>query len=160
IMPFHPKPLDLDRLFDDCLFLLAHRLRANNIKIVKKYASDLPSVRVDRSQMEQVFINLLNNAIDSIHRNGEIKIEMDPKNREKISGVEIKIADNGEGIAEELLPKIFNPFFTTKKPSKGTGLGLSISKAIIQRHGGKISAASKIGKGTIFNIFLPLNHEA
>jgi signal transduction histidine kinase len=160
IMPFQPKPLDLQGLFDDCLFLLGHRLRANNIKIIKNYASDLPPLRVDRSQMEQVFINLLNNAIDSIHGSGEIKIEMEKKNREKISGVEIKIADSGVGIADDLLPKIFNPFFTTKKSSKGTGLGLSISKAIIQRHGGKISADSKIGKGTIFNIFLPLNYEA
>ncbi len=160
IMPFQPKPLDLSKLFDDCLFLLAHRLKANNIKIIKKYASDLPPLRVDQSQMEQVFINLLNNAIDSIRGSGEINIEMDKHTREKISGVEIKIADNGVGIAEDLLPKIFNPFFTTKKSSKGTGLGLSISKAIIQRHGGKISAASKIGKGTIFNIFLPLNYEA
>jgi len=111
----------------------------------------------DRSQIEQVFINLLNNAIDAINRNGEIIIEMHQVKNKKEAGIEIKVADNGEGIAEGSLQKIFNPFFSTKNPSKGTGLGLSISKAIIQRHGGKINVTSHVGEGTTFSIFLQLN---
>ena len=96
----------------------------------------------------------MNNAIDAINRDGKIIVEMQQVNGQNEAGVEIKITDNGEGISEESLSKIFNPFFSTKNPSKGTGLGLSISKAIIQRHGGKINVTSEPGKGTTFSIFL------
>lgn len=154
IMPFQPKPIDLTKLFDECLYLLGHRFRANNITVRKRYSPDLPQPPVDRSQIEQVFINLLNNAIDAINRNGEIIVEMDQIKIENGAGVEIKVIDNGEGIPEDSLPKIFNPFFSTKDPSKGTGLGLSISKAIIQRHGGKINVTCEPGKGTTFSILL------
>ena len=160
IMPFQPKPVDLAKLFDECLYLLGHRLRAHNIAIVKKYSPGLPQPMADRSQIEQVFINLLNNAIDAINRDGKIIVEMQQVNGQNEAGVEIKVTDNGEGIPEESLPKIFNPFFSTKNPSKGTGLGLSISKAIIQRHGGKINVTSKAGKCTTLSIFLQLNSKA
>jgi len=73
--------------------------------------------------------------------------------------MEIKVTDDGEGIAKESLSEIFNPFFTTKKPSRGTGLGLSISKAIIQRHDGKIGVTSKVGTGSTFSIILPLTNK-
>jgi signal transduction histidine kinase len=154
IMPFLPKPLDLTPLFDECLYLVGHRLRAYNITIEKIYSNDLQKPVADRSQIEQVFINLLNNAIDAIGRNGKITVAIKQISEEK---VEIKVADNGEGISEESLSQIFNPFFTTKQPSRGTGLGLSISKAIIQRHQGKISVTSKVGAGSTFSILLPLS---
>ncbi len=159
IMPFLPKPLDLTTLIDECLYLVGHRLRAYNIKSEKNYASDLPKPVADRSQIEQVFINLLNNAIDAIGRNGKITIEINQILKDSDPKVEIKITDNGEGIVEESLSEIFNPFFTTKKPSRGTGLGLSISKAIIQRHLGKISVTSKVGVGSTFSILLPLTNK-
>jgi len=154
IMPFQPKPIDIAKLFDECVYLLGHRTIAHNIIIEKKYSPDLPHPIVDRGQIEQVFINLLNNAIDAINRDGKIIVEMHQVNNQNEVGVEIKVIDNGEGIPEDSLPKIFNPFFSTKDPSKGTGLGLSISKAIIQRHGGKINVTSEPGKGTTFSIFL------
>jgi signal transduction histidine kinase len=160
MMPFQPKPINLTKLFDECLYLLGHRLRAHNIAIIKNYSPGLPQPMADRSQIEQVFINLLNNAIDAINRDGKIIVEMQQVNGQNEAGVEIKITDNGEGISEESLSKIFNPFFSTKNPSKGTGLGLSISKAIIQRHGGKINVTSKAGKGTTFSIVLQLNSKA
>jgi signal transduction histidine kinase len=160
IMPFQPKPIDIAKLFDECVYLLGHRTTAYNIIIEKKYAPGLPHPMVDRSQIEQVFINLLNNAIDAINRDGKIIVEMHQVNNQNEDGVEIKVIDDGEGIPEDSLQKIFNPFFSTKDPSKGTGLGLSISKAIIQRHGGKINVESKPGKGTTFSIFLQLNNEA
>ncbi len=153
-MPFNPRPHDLKKIMEECLYLLAPRFRAHEITIRKNYAPTLPFPIVDKSQMEQVFINLLNNAIDAIHRNGEIIIEMNQIQNEKGAGVEIKVTDNGEGIPEDSLPKIFDPFFSTKNPSKGTGLGLSISKAIIQRHRGKINVTSEPGKGTTFSILL------
>ncbi len=157
LLPFQPKPYDLALLMDECIYLLGHRFRANHITLKKNFPAHLPKISVDGSQIEQVFINLLNNAIDAIGKKGEIEIDMVHQQGKPISGIETKIADNGEGISDESLFKIFEPFFTTKKPSKGTGLGLSISKAIIQRHNGKISVTSQLGIGTTFAIFLPIN---
>ncbi len=159
MMPFQRKPHDVVQVLDECLYILGHRLRANHISLKKTISSALPKISVDRSQIEQVFINLINNAIDAIGRNGEIVIEIFPQKNEKLDGIELRIADNGEGISDENLPKIFDPFFTTKESSKGTGLGLSISKAIIQRHSGKISASSQLGIGTTLVIFLPTTSE-
>lgn len=155
-MPFNPRPNDIQKIMDECLYLLGPRFRAHKITIHKKYAPNLPLTVVDQSQMEQVFINLLNNAIDAIHIRGEITIDIHPNQKGSgAPGIEINIADTGEGIPQESLPKIFDAFFTTKQPNKGTGLGLPISRAILQRHGGKISVASNNGNGTTFTIFLP-----
>ncbi len=154
-MPFDPKPNDLKKIMDECLYLLGPRFRAHKIIVHKNYKPYLPSPIVDQIQMEQVFINLLNNAIDAIHVKGEITIEIfacQKENREE--GIEVKITDSGEGIPQDSIPKIFDAFFTTKKPNKGTGLGLPISRAIMQRHGGKINVTSEPGKGTTFSIFL------
>ena len=156
-MPFEPKKISISKLFDECLFLLAPRFRVQKINIIKNYNSPSVHIIADRNQIEQVFINLLNNAIDAIGTQGEIKIEILQTMKNAINGAEIIISDNGEGITKENLSNIFESFFTTKLPSRGTGLGLSISKAIIIRHRGEISVKSTPGKGTTFNIFLPLN---
>ncbi len=156
-MPFEPKKISVSKLFDECLFLLAPRFRVQKINIIKNYNSPSVQIIADRNQIEQVFINLLNNAIDAIGSQGEIKIEIFQTMKNAINGVEIKISDDGEGIATENLSNIFKSFYTTKLPSRGTGLGLSISKAIILRHRGEISVESTPGKGTTFNIILPLN---
>jgi signal transduction histidine kinase len=116
--------------------------------------------------MEQVLINLLNNSVDAVESRGEITISLkkiddssfsdEDQKKEKVL---ISIKDNGIGIPQEHLAKIFNPFFSTKSKLKGTGLGLAISKAIIARHKGKIEVMSEQGEGTIFNIILPLNNK-
>jgi two-component system cell cycle sensor histidine kinase/response regulator CckA len=156
-MPFNPEPVDLTRLIDECLYLLGHRFRARQISIEKKYATGLPTITLDYRQMEQVFINLLNNAVDAIPTAGTITIGLSKCAAPEISGVALEISDTGEGIPPGNLPEIFKPFFSTKLSSKGTGLGLSISKAIIQRHQGQISVTSEINQGTTFRIFLPLH---
>jgi len=156
-MPFEPKKINVSKLFDECLFLLAPRFRVQKIDVKKNYNSSSVQIVADRNQLEQVFINLLNNAIDAIGTQGEIKIKLSQVIKGGIKAVEIKISDDGEGIAEENLSNIFKSFFTTKLPSRGTGLGLSISKAIINRHRGEISVESTTGKGTTFTIWLPLN---
>jgi len=127
-------------------------INQKNIKIIKKLNSSMPKIWVDSEQLEQVFLNLALNAIEAMKYNGELYISTnyDPK-QEKIL---IKFKDTGCGIAEENLKKIFNPFFTARKD--GTGLGLSICQMIINEHKGNISVESKIGKGTVFTIFLPL----
>jgi signal transduction histidine kinase len=114
--------------------------------------------------MEQVLINLLNNSVDAVESQGEITISLKKIGDSSFSEEDLKkekilisIEDNGAGIPQEHLDKIFNPFFSTKSKIKGTGLGLAITKAIIARHKGKIEVRSIPGESTMFNIFLPLN---
>jgi signal transduction histidine kinase len=161
---FNPKPIDVNQLLDDCLYLLGHRFRVLQVDIVKNYNNYLPKVLLDRGQIEQVFINLLNNACDAINNQGKIEIvthSIIQKNRiledRVIENIEISITDDGKGIPASSKDKIFDPFFSTKSPSEGTGLGLYISKSIINRHHGKITSSSVAGKGATFKILLPLN---
>jgi signal transduction histidine kinase len=163
-MPFYPEPTDLEPLINECTFLLNHRFRAKKIAVTKNIELRQTQVIVDRRQMEQVIINLLNNSVDAVDSQGEITISIKKINDGSFSEEDLKkekvlisIKDNGIGITQDHLAKIFNPFFSTKSKIKGTGLGLAITKAIIARHKGKIEVRSKPGDGTIFNIFLPLN---
>ncbi len=148
-IPFQPMPVRLNEILDECLYLLGHRFRAHNISIKKKYPDDLPELLLDLSQMEQVFVNLLNNAVDAIKYSGEIKIDVSVATKnsslikyETIIGLNISISDNGLGINSDVIDQIFEPFYSSKISAKGTGLGLSITKAIILRHGGKIEVIS------------------
>ncbi|MBN2008732.1 ATP-binding protein [candidate division KSB1 bacterium] len=152
MMPFRPRSIDITRIIDETIYLLGHRFRVYKIDVQKNYARDLPNLSVDRRQLEQVIINLLNNAVDAIGNNGQIRIDVKKNDDEE---VELSISDSGVGISNENMLRIFEPFFTTKSPSTGTGLGLSISKAIVIRHGGKITVESTNGQGTTFNITLP-----
>lgn len=123
-----------------------------NIKINKKYKMKIPKLWVNSDRLEQVFINLTSNAMRAMKEGGEFYISTDYDSKRK--GILIKFRDTGCGIAEENLKKIFHPFFTTYED--GTGLGLSICQMIINEHKGDISVESKIGKGTVFTVFLPL----
>ena len=123
-----------------------------NIKINKNYNMTIPNLWVNSNRLEQVFINLTLNAIRAMEEGGELNISTDYDLKRK--GVLIKFGDTGCGIAEENLEKIFHPFFTTYED--GTGLGLFICQMIINEHKGDISVESKIGKRTVFTIFLPL----
>ncbi|MBT3251373.1 MAG: PAS domain-containing protein [Candidatus Marinimicrobia bacterium] len=152
-VPFQPVKTDIPSLMDECLFILGHRFRALDISIIKSYHSDLPELTLDKLQIEQVFINLLNNAIDAISKNGKIEIFAKANSN---SNIIIEIKDNGHGILESDIEKVFDSFFTTKSTTRGTGLGLSITKAIIQRHNGEISVRNISGSGAAFTITLPI----
>ncbi|MFB2879753.1 ATP-binding protein [Floridanema aerugineum] len=162
------KLADIHQGIDSTLLILHHRLKAKGelpeIKIIKNYG-ELPHVKCALGQLSQVFINLIGNSIDALEQRIKqndpntpaptiwIGTEVVDKNR-----VRICIADNGQGIAEENLPQLFEPFYTTKPVGKGTGLGLSISKQIItEKHGGKIECHSKLGEGAKFLIELPIS---
>jgi PAS domain S-box-containing protein len=131
--------------------ILKHFL-PENIKIIRKYDSKLPQGWFDSDCLEQVFLNLISNAIRAMKDGGELYITTSFDSTRK--GIIIKFEDTGVGISEGNLKKLFNPFFTTYK--EGTGLGLSICQNIIKEHKGNISVESKLGKGTTFTIFLPL----
>jgi PAS domain S-box-containing protein len=117
-----------------------------------KKLGEIPSISCYPGQLNQVILNLLLNASQAISDHGNITIETEATPTHII----IRVSDDGKGISEEHLPKIFTPFFTTKPPGKGTGLGLSISYGIIQKHNGTIDVKSEEGKGTIFTIQLPI----
>lgn len=163
-VPFNPIPLEVTETIDECLYLLGHRFRARKVALIKEYEKHLPRVLLDRGQMEQVFINLLNNAIDAFEKNGEICIAVKKHQRESaldeqmsMDGLQIEVSDTGKGISPETIDQIFEPFYSSKPPNEGTGLGLYISRSIIQRHHGTIKVRSKLNQGTTFSIFLPLN---
>ena len=133
------------------LMLAKHLLKSVT---VNKQFGDVPAIVCSPSQINQVFLNLINNAAQAVETGkGTITIAT----RRDGEGIAVEIADNGSGIPPEVLPKIFDPFFTTKDIGKGTGLGLSISFKIVQQHGGRITVDSHVGTGTKFIIWLPLN---
>ncbi len=115
-------------------------------------SDNLPSIESDRGRLQQVFLNIINNAIEELESGGQIDISTE---RSDEGMVAITIADNGRGIPEENLKQVFEPFFTTKK-EYGTGLGLSITYGIIEKLGGDIKVKSRVGHGTSFTITLPV----
>ncbi len=160
-MKFQPKHENLVDITEECLKLLGYRLRADRIRVQKNWPQNLPDVKVDRNQMQQVLMNLLNNAVDAVGEEGEIRISIQATNGEtEQSGVKMLVSDTGPGIHPRDLSKIFDPFFTTKPADKGTGLGLAISQAIVKRHGGSITAENNQHGGASFIVFIPLNSTA
>lgn len=148
----HLDDVDLNEVLIQTVELLESHARINNIDIQKDLQEDLPVIASDQSQLQQVFMNLINNAIDAIDSNGRIDI----KTRRVDSNLRVSIKDNGEGIPAEQQRKVFDPFFTTKATGKGTGLGLSVSFSIIEKMGGSITLESKKSEGTTFHVTLPV----
>ena len=148
------KLTDIHAGIDSTLVLLKSKMR-HKVKVVKKYGQ-LPLIECIPGRLNQVFLNILDNAIHSIENNGEIVISTFDDG----DCVRISIKDNGKGMDVKVLSRIFEPFYTTKKIGEGTGLGLSISYGIIENHGGKIKALSEPGKGSEFIITLPKNQKS
>jgi signal transduction histidine kinase len=159
-----PKAVNLHDGIDSTLMILGIRLKQaqkySEIEVVKEYGN-LPLVECCAGQINQVFMNILANAIDAIQesfvqKKGQIRITTEVTPDEK--SVLIRIADNGVGISEDVIQKIFDQFFTTKSVGNGTGLGLAIAYSIVvEKHGGTLTCHSKLGEGTEFLITLPLN---
>ncbi len=151
--PTEEKVLVNDVL-EECVGFLENEARYRNIIVNRELAQDLPTIASDSSQLQQVFLNILNNAIDAMGKDGTITLKS--FHQPDANQVVIKISDTGPGMTKETIEKIFDPFFTTKEVGKGTGLGLSISYSIIEKLGGTIYVDSKVGKGTTFTIKLPV----
>ncbi len=147
------EQVNINTTLDESIEFLKNEASYRNIAIQTNYASDLPLTTTDPTQLQQVFLNILNNSIDAIGKEGKIIIKTGVA---ADKGLAIEISDNGPGIPKEVLPKIFDPFFTTKVVGQGTGLGLSISYSIIEQLGGRIMVDSEEGKGTTFTIWLPV----
>lgn len=152
------KQASLNTIVESVIDILQYELRTSNIEIKKELAPELPPLLADAHQLQQVFLNILNNARQAME--GRTNSWVRVATRRVGEKLEAIFQDNGPGISEENLNKIFNPFFTTKPVGKGTGLGLSLSYGIIQEHGGDIRVQSKLGEGTTFTISLPVSTEA
>jgi PAS domain S-box-containing protein len=147
--------VDIAKLVGEAVALLKNRAADEDKNIEALIPANLPPLAGDPHLLEQVFLNLANNALDAVEAGGEITITA----RAQRAEISIDVADNGSGIDEENLKKIFDPFFTTKAIGKGTGLGLSICFGIVERMGGTISVRSKPGAGTTFTVRFPLEPE-
>ncbi len=144
------KQANLIEGLESCLALLTYQLK-NHVKVEKNYAT-LPMITCIPGKLNQVFMNVITNAIQSISNKGIITIQTSLESK----NIQIKISDSGAGIPENIMPRIFYPFFTTKKVSEGTGLGLSISFAIIKEHNGQIFYSNNAEKGATCTIILPI----
>lgn len=139
----------------DSTLLLAKNLLKNKVEIRKEYG-ELPHITGSPSQINQVFLNIITNAVHAMPERMQPNIITLRTGMENRNTVRIEIQDNGNGIAKDVMPRIFDPFFTTKPIGQGTGMGLSISFKIIQEHGGQILVDSEPGVGTVFSILLPV----
>jgi signal transduction histidine kinase len=137
------------------LSLVENRLYKQKIKLETRIAADLPRVRADYQQLEQVLVNFYLNAIDAMPRGGELSVSAEAGAADGKPFVILTVSDSGIGIEKDALPRIFQPFYTAKK-TRGLGLGLPICERIVKNHGGRIEVESTMGQGTTFRIFLPL----
>ncbi len=151
------ETINLNTFLEEVTRLMNGKAKGMGIQFVLDLEKEVPSFRSDPSLLQQVFINLINNAVDAHEGKPYGTISIGTRTDSRRHGVEITVSDTGSGISPENMEKIFDPFFTTKVVGKGTGLGLSITYSTIKGLGGDISVRSTIGKGTQFNIFLPFS---
>ncbi len=151
----HNETLQVNDILKEVLIFLENSMMHNRILADLQLQEDLPLISSDHLQLQQIFLNIINNGIDAIGKDGIITIIT-----HTVAGeVRVVIQDTGHGIAQEILPHIFEPFFTTKETGKGTGLGLSITYGLIKKLGGDITVRSQIDKGTAFTITLPIQRD-
>src|SRR5882762_5447427 len=148
--------IDVNRVVEETLSLVAHPLKTSQIHIVKQLGDSLPPVRGSANKLQQVFLNLFLNARDAMPAGGMLEVRTAAHN----GSVEVEVVDTGAGIPREHIHRIFDPFFTTKSNGRGTGLGLSVSYGIIKEHAGKIDVRSTPGKGTSFHVEFPALRKA
>jgi two-component system, NtrC family, sensor kinase len=150
------KAISVKTVIDQVIGLVGHQAELKKIKIIREDSRDLPLVKSDFSQLQQVFINLMVNAIQAMGEKGELNIS---SSLAENGFVKVSFRDTGCGIAPDNMDKLFTPFFSTKDAVKGVGLGLAVSYGIVERHGGRIEVQSQLGKGSTFSVFIPVAQE-
>ena len=151
-------PVNMNKLVEETLTFLENEARHRNIEITKELENNLPDVVSDGAQIQQVLLNVVNNAIDAVEKDGRVHIKT--RYDKDLQHVLVEISDTGPGIPSDVLDKIFDPFFTTKKLGSGTGLGLSICHSIMTKLGGRIEARNELQGGAVFMLAIPLQHQA
>jgi len=146
------EDVDINQTVMQTISLLNNYARINNIEIRTDFEKELPIIASDQAQLQQVFLNIINNAIDATGKDGVIWI----RTKRDDAWLKVDIEDTGPGIPPDKQKRVFDPFYTTKEPGKGTGLGLWISYNIIEKMGGNMSFETEVGKGTTFTIRIPI----
>jgi two-component system NtrC family sensor kinase len=155
-MDVHIEVLDVNEVITETVSFLEKEASYRNIEMKFQFSENLPRIPSDRGQLQQVFLNLLTNAIAAVDDGGAISVTSWDEDADTIG---VSVQDNGCGMSEETLKHLFEPFFTTKKKGYGTGLGLSITYGITKKLGGAIEAKSKVGQGTTMTVYLPKRRE-
>ncbi len=151
-MPKQITKVNLNTIIDNILYFIDVRFQSRGIRIVKSLDPSLPDIMADEVQISQVLVNLITNAVHAMPNGGQVYVYT----AAKTDCVSLVVRDTGEGMTPDVKKRIFEPFFTTKPPGHGTGLGLSVVQGIIDSHKGKIAVSSTRGKGTKFEITLPV----
>jgi two-component system NtrC family sensor kinase len=146
------QDIQVNELIDEIVGISAQRAKYAMVEIIARLQEGLPLIRVSLSELQQVILNLINNALDAMERKGG-KLALSTCAKDGF--VVVEVADTGVGIPAANLHRIFDPFFTTKAVGKGTGLGLSICYGIIENMGGRIEVQSTVGVGTTFSVYIP-----
>lgn len=150
------EDLDVNQTLDSSLSLVLAQSRVKNAELVREFSPDLPKLFANKNQIQQIIVNLCNNAMDAMPQGGKLILRTQRSRLDDKDAIEIQVQDTGHGIPNESLPRLFEPFFTTKEVGKGTGLGLSLVYEIVRKHGGQIKVESEVGQGACFRIYLPL----
>jgi two-component system NtrC family sensor kinase len=150
------QDVDLAQLLRETIKIAGNQITINKINLHQDIPADLPLVQGNRQGLQQVFLNLIINAVQAMSDGGELQVTAEADKNKRIV---VKVQDTGGGISPENLPHIFDPFFTTKEVGQGTGLGLSVSYGIIKKHGGRIDVDSRQDKGSIFTVVIPTREE-
>jgi len=153
VTPINLQPTNLNHVIQQSLRLVQHQLDLNGVHVQAQLDAELPLVHCDGAQIEQVVLALLMNAVDALPQGGNLWLTTASSKGESL--VRIVVRDDGAGISPEILPRIFEPFLTTKETGRGVGLGLAISHSILERHDGTIEVHSELGRGTTFTVTLP-----
>lgn len=156
-IPSEKTEIDINATIRQTIDIIRNQAKFHNVRIHLELEPELPRVKGDASQLQQVYMNLLINAADAMNDRGDVFIRTRETSEDSNRFVEIEFTDTGPGIPEEYLGKLFEPFFTTKPVGKGTGLGLAVSHGIIRKHGGYIRVKSAPGKGTTFYLRIPVS---
>ncbi len=151
-MPPKKTQVNLNQLVEEGLYFLESRCAKEGIELSRSLAPDLPEITADPGQLTQVLVNLIVNAVQAMPEGGKLKVET----RAGEGHVSLLVEDTGVGMSDEVIKKLFIPFFSTKDVTQGTGLGLPVVHGIVSSHGGSINVQSKVGRGTRFDVKLPL----
>jgi len=148
------QSVDVREGLDNTLIILHNKLK-KGVTVIREYAEDLPVIQAYAGELNQVWTNIIDNAIDAMDGVGTLVV----RTRREDPWVVVEIEDTGRGIPKEIQSKIFDPFFTTKEVGRGTGLGVSMVQGIVLKHGGALSYRSEVNKGTTVDVYLPLAKE-
>lgn len=153
---FEKKPVDVNRLIRETMVLLKSNILERRVEVKEYLSDDLPTIMLDANKIKQVFTNVVLNALEAMSDGGTLAISSRNWVNQEGRWAQIVFEDTGCGIPEDVMPKIFDPFFSTK-PTKGTGLGLSVSYGIVEQHDGRIDVRSQVGKGTTVTVVFPIS---